>query len=167
MIKGSVPMREAMQWTILKGLVILVLIVLILMTYGCARASELWGTATFASYHLDRTKGYNERNLGVGIQYRTSTHWRWVAGGYDNSFNRTTLYAGAGYFTETLVQLLSVNVKLGAIVAAVTGYGAHATGAVLPTLSFEKSGFELGVGYIPKIDHKTSAVVTGYIGKEF
>lgn len=106
-----------------------------------ARAQQLSLLAHQISYHTDRTQDFNEVNPGLGVQYRpqarpsslgdersdvSASPWseRVLAGGYvqagfyKNSYRRQTFYAAVGSEPFALGP-----VRLGAFVAAGTGYG--------------------------------------------
>lgn len=102
--------------------------------------AQTWVTATVTSYHLDR-KGQNEVNPGIGFERSLSERWRWIAGGYVNSTNVTTMYAGAVYSRWDLGPA-----RLGTLVALATGYDARPVLMAGPTLAIE--GREMGANLI-------------------
>jgi len=116
-------------------------------------------TLPVASYHLDRTQGYNERNYGVGIEYTVATDLRLKLDDYKNSFNRNSIVAGAIYTP------LDVKVAhLGAILAVVNGYAMHNNGgffpALIPVISFDRWRVGANVFYAPK--YKDGQAVWGF-----
>ena len=78
--------------------------------------SQTYLVTTIGSYHFDRSKDYNERNLGLGLEHR-SGDWSVSAGFYRNSFDRHTNYLLASY-----TPLDIGGWQLGGVVGGVTGY---------------------------------------------
>lgn len=70
-----------------------------------------------ASYHFDRSRKWNERNVGIGLRYQINPDWAVQAGTYDNSFNRRTNYLAA-----TWTPLHAGPVALGVFGGLVSGY---------------------------------------------
>jgi hypothetical protein len=58
--------------------------------------SQQYISTTIGSYHFDRDKDYNERNLGLGYE-RHSGQWSFLTGYYRNSYYKDTVYLMAGY----------------------------------------------------------------------
>lgn len=58
-----------------------------------------------ASKHFVDTPGtleeYNENNHGIGFEYRLNDKYHIMAGGYDNSINDQSYYAGVGRLLKT------------------------------------------------------------------
>jgi len=89
----------------------------ILLGGSCTYAvAQDYAVATLASYHFDRTKSYNERNLGLGLE-RQKGDWSLGVGFYDNSIDKTTVYALGGW---TPLRLFGTRVGLAA--GPATGY---------------------------------------------
>lgn len=127
-----------------------------------ARAGDAWVTGTIASYHFDRSVGYNEFNPGLGAQYRFDGHWRAGLGFYKNSFSRTSWYAVGGYFTDPVARVFGTEVRPGLYAGGASGYrtASPVTPAALGALSFQRGRYDVTILGIPKIDHKTSGLVT-------
>lgn len=83
----------------------------ILMT-DLSQAQDLYVSVPLTSYHADRDAGYNENNLGIGIEYDG-----FVAGYYKNSIHKDTFYAGYVYRPIEYKYF-----KAGVLVGAMTGY---------------------------------------------
>ena len=74
-------------------------------------AGEVWLNVGGFSRHFDRQAGHNENNLGLGVEYRTSSELSFMAGSYRNSVRKNTTYAAVNW------QPLSMgSFKLGAAV---------------------------------------------------
>ena len=119
---------------------------------------EIWVNLGGFSRHFARDKGYNESNLGLGVEYRTSTELSYMAGAYYNSMRKTTYYAAVNW------QPLSIGPwKLGASAGVMNGYPAVAKGgtffAALPMATWEGSRFGVNLGLIPSIGKVDGAVV--------
>ena len=119
---------------------------------------EIWVNLGGFSRHFARDKGYNESNLGLGVEYRTSTELSYMAGAYYNSMRKTTYYAAVNW------QPLSIGPwKLGASAGVMNGYPAVAKGgtffAALPMATWEGPRFGVNLGLIPSIGKVDGAVV--------
>jgi len=122
---------------------------------------EIWVNVGGFSRHFARDKGYNESNLGVGIEYRTSPDVSYMAGSYYNSVRKTTYYAAMNW------QPLSIGPwKLGASVGVMNGYPAMAHGgtffAALPMATYEGKRFGINLGLIPSVGKVDGAVVVQF-----
>jgi hypothetical protein len=113
-----------------------------------AAADELWAVATVRSYHFDRDrKDYNEDNYGLGLEYKGTGRWGAMAGFYDNSQSRTSVYAGATYGLGQ-----AGPAKFGACICGVTGYKKYAVMPILlPSVAFEGKRFGINIGVLPKL----------------
>jgi len=122
---------------------------------------EIWVNVGGFSRHFARDKGYNESNLGIGIEYRTSPEVSFMAGSYYNSVRKTTYYAAVNW------QPLSIGPwKLGASAGVMNGYPAMAHGgtffAALPMATYEGKRFGINLGLIPSIGKVDGAVVVQF-----
>jgi hypothetical protein len=57
--------------------------------------SELWLNPGMLSYHFDRERSFNSRNVGFGAEYRYSTVASVTLGTYRNSYHESSNYIGA------------------------------------------------------------------------
>jgi hypothetical protein len=109
--------------------------------------SEIWLKDGFYSYHFQRHRGLNDRNPGIGFEYRYSTVASITAGRFYNS-NR--LYSDYAAF---LYQPLSLGPgQLGVVAGAFNGYPKKNGGwflAALPVASFEYKRIGVNVIFIP------------------
>jgi len=99
-----------------KPLVGIGLIVLVLANQKPARCEE-YVVMTVRSYHLDRNKGYNEQNWGLGYERKFSDEWSFSSGYYRNSFDRDTLYVFGAYTPWRIAGW-----RFGSLFGVVTGY---------------------------------------------
>lgn len=110
--------------------------------------SETWLNAGFYSYHFQRDKGLNDRNPGLGIEYRYSTVASVTAGRFYNSDREYSNYAGVYY------QPLAIGpVRLGAVVGGFSGYPKMHNGgwflAAVPVASVEYNRVGVNIGFVP------------------
>jgi hypothetical protein len=120
-------------------------------------SSQLWVNVGGFSRHFDRNRGYNEHNLGLGIEYRTSPELSYMAGSYYNSVRKNTTYAAVNW------QPWSVGpFKVGAAIGLMNGYPAVNRGgtffAALPMVSYEGRRFGVNFGLIPSTKNVDGAV---------
>lgn len=125
---------------------------LLLALIAPTAAADTFVTVPLASYHLDRHRGYNEINLGIGIEHELNDRWRLGAGTYRNSIRRDSYYAGAVY-----APLSVVGVKLGASLGVVTGYG-RPLPMLAPTLMFEGSEYGVNLLLVPPVGGKGGVI---------
>ena len=101
---------------VIAGIVLMLAVIAAVGMFGAA-FSQTSLVATLASYHFDRSKEYNESNLGLGIEQKLNSEWSISAGFFRNSFNRHTNYVFAGY-----TPLHFDSWRVGAVIGGVTGY---------------------------------------------
>jgi hypothetical protein len=119
---------------------------------------ELWLNVGGFSRHFNRQAGHNEKNVGLGLEYRTSPEFSYMAGSYRNSVRKNTTYAAASW------QPLSMgSFKLGAALGLMNGYPAMNRGgtffAALPLATWEGRRFGVNLGLIPSMKDVDGAVV--------
>ena len=123
--------------------------------------TALWLNVGGFSRHFNRQAGHNENNLGLGIEYRTSSEISYMAGSYYNSVRKSTTYAAVNW------QPLSMGAfKLGAAVGLMNGYPALNRGghffAALPMATYEGRRFGVNVGLIPSMKNVDGAVIVQF-----
>lgn len=115
-------------------------------------ASDLWWVATLTSHHFSSEK-YNQHNYGLGFESETRfNRLSVIGGGYDNSYKRTSAYAGM-----TFTPLALGPIHLGAIGGFISGY--RSVIAVLPTAQIEYERIGFNVYYAPQ--YRDSCAVLG------
>ncbi|MDP2018602.1 hypothetical protein [Hydrogenophaga sp.] len=126
-----------------------------------ASSSQLWLNVGGFSQHFKRQNGYNENNLGLGIEYRTSPEISYMAGSYYNSVRKNTTYAAVNWQPWSMGAF-----KLGAAVGLMNGYPAMNRGgnffAALPMVTYEGRRFGINVGLIPSIKNVDGAVIVQF-----
>lgn len=128
--------------------------------------SEMWINVGGFSRHFARNKGYNESNLGLGVEYRLTPDASVMAGSYYNSNRRTTTYATVNWQPYRWGEI-----KAGALVGLMDGYPSVARGGVffmaVPMLTYEGKRLGLNFGLIPSIDKVDSAVFVQFKVRAF
>jgi hypothetical protein len=126
-----------------------------------ANRGEVWLNVGGFSRHFSRGNGYNENNLGLGVEYRTSAEVSYMAGAYYNSVRKTTTYAALNWQPWTVGPI-----KLGATVGVMDGYPSLAKGgtffAAVPMATWEGKRYGINVGVIPSIGKVDGAVIVQF-----
>jgi hypothetical protein len=122
---------------------------------------EVWVNVGGFSRHFSRGNGYNENNLGLGVEYRTSAELSFMAGAYDNSVRKTTAYAAVNWQPWSLG-----SIKLGGTLGVMNGYPSLAKGgtffAALPMATWEGRRYGVNVGIIPSMGKVDGAVIVQF-----
>lgn len=124
------------------GLIVGIVIGFIVAIGFSGRAGE-WVTATVRSHHMERGKGYEEQNMGLGIETDVSQRIRLALGFYRNSERRDSLY-GAAVWCPTYLQF--ANWRGCGLAGGVTGY--NETVAPLAGLVMSYEGKEWGANLL-------------------
>lgn len=103
------------------------LLALLALCPAFASAGEYWGSVNLFSYHGDTQKKLNERNLGLGIEYHQTEEILYMAGAYNNSHRRTSVYLLAGWRPIEWGPL-----RMGLVGGLINGYPNHNKGKVIP-----------------------------------
>ena len=109
---------------------------------------QAWLNAGFYSYHFQRDKGLDDRNPGIGAEYRFSTVASATAGRFYNSDRAYSNYAGL------YCQPFAIGpVRLGAVLGGFNGYPKMRGGgwflAAIPVASFEYRSVGLNLSIVP------------------
>ena len=108
--------------------------------------TEEWVTATVRSYHMERGKGYEEQNYGLGYERSLFGNWRLAAGVYRNSERRDSAY-GAGVYCPRYLQY--GNLRGCATAGLVTGYGSIVAPLAGGVISYEGKTWGLNLLMVP------------------
>jgi len=110
--------------------------------------NEFWLNPGFYSQHFQKDKGHNNRNIGVGTEYRYSTVSSVTLGLFDNSDRQISHYVG-WYWQPVGMG----SIRLGAVVGAIDGYPEMLDGgwfaAVIPAASIELHNIGANLLFIP------------------
>jgi hypothetical protein len=124
-----------------------------------AALADVWVNPGFYSYHLQRDKGFNNVNTGLGFEAPLSNTYSVTAGFFHNSDRETSRYVGL-YAMPLQIGAF----KAGAAIGAFDGYPKMRDGgwfpAVIPTVAFEGSHLGLNVSFIPTVGDKLHGAVT-------
>ena len=112
---------------------------------------------------------YNEKNFGIGLALPVTSKLDVLSGFYENSYNKTSVYAGVNYHSPNNYGL-SVGLNSG----FVTGYDDTANNdskiavMLVPHVTYAVKNFRAEVGFIPSlgIENRTS-VVAFTVGSRF
>lgn len=135
-----------------------------------------WLDVHLTSFHSNRTYidqsgndvEYNQNNFGLGLSLPVNSYIDARAGFFENSYDNTTVYAGADFHTNSN-KLISAGINAG----LASGYKntpaktSTLTPMLVPCLTFKVKNFRTQIGYIPAIDPKQVAVWTISVGAKF
>lgn len=126
-----------------------------------ASRNQVWLNVGGFSRHFSRSSGYNENNLGLGAEYRTSPEVSYMAGAYYNSVRKTTSYVAMNW------QPWAVGpIRFGGTLGVMNGYPSLAKGgtffAALPMATWEGKRYGVNVGIIPSIGKVDGAVIVQF-----
>ncbi len=117
--------------------------------------SELWLNPGMFSYHFDRERSFNSRNIGFGAEYRFSSVASFTIGTYNNSYHESSNYIGA-YWQPILLGPF----KFGAVAGGFNGYSKTNDGgwfpAIVPALTYEGDRFGVNLLMVPSIPDKVA-----------
>lgn len=120
---------------------------------GPNSTSQLWVNPGFYSYHFQKEKGLNNRNFGIGVEYRFSPANSVTLGAFDNSDNRTSHYLGWYWLPVDLG-----SVRIGAVLGAIDGYPRMLDGgwflAAIPTASIEYRNIGMNLLFMPSFQDR-------------
>lgn len=121
--------------------------------------SELWLNPGFYSYHLQKNKGLNNSNFGLGGEYRYSTVNSVTLGAFENSDRQTSRYAG--WYWQPIEW---GPMRFGAALGGIDGYPKMRNGnwfvAVIPAASIEYQNIGANLIFVPKYRDKVYASIS-------
>jgi len=129
------------------------------------------GTSHAKRTYMDKSGNaiaYNQNNFGLGLSLPAYTNVDIRAGFFENSFNHTSVYAGADIFTSRH-RFISAGVNLG----VATGYENTPTKTstlapmLMPHVTIKMKKFRTQIGYVPSLDPKQVAFWTFSVGTQF
>ena len=127
------------------------------------KAQELYTIATVKSYHQDRSAGYNEKNMGIGLELHLNSDWKTIVGEYKNSFTHKSIYYGVAW-----MPFHRGDVSAGLLAVNVSGYlqplSKYAFGAI-PIVEWKLQQVLLNVVFIPPI--RNEGLIACQIGWRF
>lgn len=110
-----------------------------------AKTGQVWLNAGSISHHFNRDMRFNERNWGLGGEYKFNTTYSVFGGFYRNSMWDTTRYAGLSYTPWQVGQA-----SIGVVGGVADGYKGMNDGKFFPMISPVVSieGERIGVNII-------------------
>lgn len=144
------------------------LLVAVLLFPGTVLADKLYLAINGLSYHFDRTKDYNETNLGYGLEYDFPIDDVWVgfiAGGtFRDSNNQDSNYLASGgkYRVPLSSDPDGLYLDFGIGGMLMTRYDYHDNDPFFvagPFLSFGNAFMALNFVYVPDINPKFDSLV--------
>ncbi|MCG6938606.1 MAG: hypothetical protein LJE83_10630 [Gammaproteobacteria bacterium] len=154
----------------------MLLVTLLLVVSKQAYSFDGWLNIHITASHAKRTYmdktgnnvEYNQNNFGLGVSLPYNSNIDVRAGFYDNSFNATSVYAGADLYVNPS-RFVTVGVNTG----VATGYEntpAHTSTLapmLMPHITFKMKNFRTEIGYVPSFDPKQVAFWTFSVGTRF
>ncbi|MCW9025123.1 MAG: hypothetical protein OQK73_10645 [Gammaproteobacteria bacterium] len=146
----------------------IVLMVWVLLLPGFVLADNLYLAINGLSYHFDRTKKYNETNLGYGLEYDFKLDESWIgfaAGGtFRDSNNQDSNYLAAGgkYRVPITSNYANVYLDFGLGGMLMTRYDYHNNDPFFvagPFLSLGNDYMALNFVYVPNLNPKFDSLV--------
>lgn len=114
----------------------------------------------FLSKHIGADRQYNEQNSGLG--YRSPEGW--MIGGYKNSLNRPSFYAGKEFQTDIIPNKLAAALMVG----GVTGYDRPINPLALPALVYQMDKDRaLAAALVPPVKGVTPATLALQLRRKF
>ena len=119
----------------------------------------LWINPGFYSYHLERDKGFNNVNTGLGFEASLNDEYSVTGGFFENSDRQTSRYVGV-----YAMPFKFGNVKAGAALGAFDGYPKMRNGgwfpAAIPTVAIEGQRLGLNISFVPTIGDRLHGAIT-------
>jgi hypothetical protein len=149
-----------------------------------ADSGQLWLDINVTSIHGKDTweyngkeGAYNENNFGLGLGYQVSDFGEWKIGFYENSYNKTSVYAGMRFRTNLLLGFIEDPTWVfapGLTLGVITGYNdtpeeARALNPViLPSIDIgHRSIGRMNVGFLPATGVNGTHLITFQFGVGF
>ena len=120
-----------------------------------------------------RRREFNETNIGLGVTYEAGKWYEIKAGFYENTYYKTTAYAGANVAYD--LRIGDLVVSPGVTVGLVTGYDDTPMQVwaiqpmAMPTLSVQYKSVRLNIGYMPlnQVFNRGNDIITFQLGLKF
>ena len=135
------------------------LLALVVLAAAPVAWADVWVNPGFYSYHLQRDKGFNNVNTGLGFEASLNDTYSVTAGFFHNSDRQTSHYVGV-----YAMPLKMETFKAGVAIGAFDGYPKMHDGgwfpAIVPTVVFEGQQFGLNLSIIPTVGDKLHGAIT-------
>lgn len=123
-----------------------------------ASVNERWLTLGWLSLHANSSAERNGLNYGLGAEFGISPSWSLTAGGYQNSFETTSFYAGGLWKPWS-----KDHWKLALMLGVANGYRRVNDGGVFPytfpMLQYESDRFGANIALIPPVGQVTHGLI--------
>jgi hypothetical protein len=144
--------------------ILFLLLICACCTPAQAQEGNLYLITTLKSLHENRDHGYNEKNLGIGIQYNLSQDLRLLAGEYKNSF-----FNKSNYFGIAWLPFHRDNFSAGFLIGEVSGYVfsnlSKYSFIAIPEVTWENGRYLVNIVFVPPV--QKAGVVAVQIGVSF
>lgn len=127
------------------------------LAIGFSGKADDWMTSTVRSYHMERGKGYEEANYGIGYEKHWSDRLRLSAGIYRNSERNNSAYLA---WTSCVAR--SGSWLLCGMAGGVTGYSEKVSPMLGAVLSYEGKEWGANVILFPNGKGDFTAGVVGF-----
>lgn len=147
-------------------------LIVLLLVCTTALAEHTGFELHLTSHHFDNSSEFEEDNYGIGVTHYYKDRWGISAGGFNNSYDDTSLYLGLVYIYN-LCFSSTLSCAIGAVGGVATGYGDHVSGAgevrpiFLPEFKLGYQRYFIKSRFFPETGSGTSATITFSIGREF
>lgn len=128
-------------------LLILGAVGIFLISTSSKAETDVWLSASVASFHTDRTKQYNETNPGIGLEVTRGNHSA-ALGTYSNSY-----YRQSNYLTYSYRPLHMDAVSVGGFAGVASGYESPFIGGAV--VSYEGRRFGANVLIVPPVGDRS------------
>lgn len=125
-----------------------------------ARADEVGSvrlTLPITAYHFQDNAKYNNKNLGVGVEYTVLTDVRLKSVIYNNSRNIESMFIG-GVFTPLSMSVGGVKIEGGFMAGKVSGYAVEPILIALPAARVEWKQHGMNMAGLPNARGSTGGI---------
>ncbi len=120
--------------------------------------ADVWLNPGFYSRHLDRDKGFNNVNTGLGVEVSLTNTYSLTTGFFENTDRATSRYVGL-----YAMPFRTGHFKAGAAIGTFDGYPRMRDGgwfpAFVPTVAFEGRQLGLNVSFVPSISDRVHGAI--------
>lgn len=146
-------------------------IILMLLFSSAAMAEHTEIELHITSHHFSNSSDFEEDNYGIGITHYFKDRWGISAGGFNNSYDDTSIYLALTYTYDFCSGITTC--AIGLIAGGVTGYDDNVSGAgevrpvVIPEFKLGHKRYFIKSRFFPDTGSDTAAAITLSIGREF
>jgi hypothetical protein len=157
-------------------LAILFLVTVFLVVSKQANAYNGWLDVHLTTSHTKRSYTdqsgkdieYNQNNFGLGLALPVYTNIDVRAGFFKNSFNNTSVYAGADFYVNrSRYFTYGVNAGVASGYENTPAQTSTLAPMLMPHVTFKVNNFRSEIGYIPAFNQSQVAFLTFSVGTRF